>query len=476
MSEQAIVAYDSRQYAAIVAEMKNFAKQRWPSWNIDAKTIGNILLECFADQAEKIEYRMDRIVNELFPDTAVDYRSVLRWARMLAYPVQSVVPAEATVTFALKQASIHGLTIPKGTVVGTPGQTQILYETAIDATIAIGEISVDVAARQVESREDVFSGTGLSWQVYQTVWGAVWTDSIVITVDGQEWTKVNDFLDSVPTDLHYRAELTQAGAVLIIFGNGTRGKCPALNADIVVSYKTSLGSSGNVVANALVELVSVIYNTLGYIADLSVTNAAPGTGGEDQETLNHVREAIPKWISTSSTCITRLDFEKAASSVVGVVRCLAQGHDEDASIPALDVWVYIIPTGGGAPSSTLKEEVMYELTVNRAKVNSLQIRVKDPLYIVLDISATVAPGYGYTPSTVQAAVSAAITAFFSYTRLDSDGNYALNWGKGFYVPQLTSYVMAAVPGVASITFGDLADVSPEENEIPALGAVSVVVV
>jgi len=469
-------AYEARSYAEILADMKAYAAQRWPGWNIDSKTIGNIILECWSDQIEKLEYRLDQIVNELFPDTAIEYRSVLRWARMVGYPVQDVNPSEATLSLSLLEPLDTDFTLPKGAIISTPGPDPIPFQVVADVRVAAGQTAATATVRQTEDKEDKWTGTGKSFQAYKTGWGPVWLDSLDVFVNGQRWNRVTDWLNSGPASIDYVAELTADHRLLILFGDGTFGKCPGSGAEIRARYKISRGSAGNVPAGTISEVASVLYDDKGFLVDLYATNEAAATNGADQETLGHIRDSIPAWISTSTTCITKIDYERAAGSVVGVQRALCHGHDQDPEIPALDIWIYIVPVGGGVPSAALLESVRHELVVKRSKVNSIQVSVKPASYLTANVTAQATAGFGYDKLGMKEGIEAAIRAFFAYDRLDPDQTPSVDFGKPLYVSQLTSFIMARVSGIANLTFPGLEDLRPAFNVIPALGEVAVSVV
>ncbi|WP_422448171.1 baseplate J/gp47 family protein [Thermoanaerobacterium sp. DL9XJH110] len=466
----------TRTYDEILTELKQFVKQRWPNWNTEARHIGNILLECLADQIEKQEYRIDAVENELFPDTATKYESLLRWARLVGYEVQSARPAEVTLTFSVQEPASTNISIPLGTKVSTPGPDPIPFMTTVAAVIPAGQTSVDVAAKQVEEKEDTFSGTGEASQVYQTSYGPVWLDSLRVLVDGQEWTRVRDFLLSGSSDTHYVAELQEDGTVLIIFGDGVNGKAPFQGATVEFQYKVTRGKEGNVPAGAINIVETVLYDANSYLADVRVTNVNPATGGEDQEDINHLREAIPAWVTTTNRCVTRNDFTEAAQSVTGVQRVLVLTNEQDPTIPPLTVLIYVVPEGGGAPSQALLDAVMQEVTVNRPKLLTLAVDVKPAKYFNIDVSCTVTVAPSYSPVDVQSKVYEAIKQFFDYARKEDEISWAIDFGKPIYLAKLTAWV-ASVRGVANVVFDSpTADVIPAADTLPALGAVTVNVI
>ncbi|HHY67836.1 MAG TPA: hypothetical protein GX517_11720 [Alicyclobacillus sp.] len=463
----------SRTYDQILNELKLFVKQRWPNWNIDAKHIGNILLECLADQIEKMEYRMDELEHELFPDTAVRYESILRWARMLGYEVQSAKPAEVTLTFSVPEPASADIPIPKGTKVSTPGADPITFATAVDAVIQAGQTSVEVAAKQVEVKKDVFTGTGEPSQVYQTTYGPVWMESMRVVVDGREWTMVREFLLSKSTDLHYSSELQEDGTALLIFGDGVNGKALPYGSTCELEYMITKGDAGNVPAGTITVLETVLYDVNGYIADVRVTNTEPATEGTDQEDINHIREALPGWVSSFKACITKSDFEKVAGSTPGVARVYVATNETDKNVPPLTVVVYIVPEGGGEASQVLIDRVMEELTVKRPKVVSLVVKVQQAKYVPVDVVCSIVVGYGYDKEQVSTEVETAIRDFFGYERKEGDGTYAIDFGRPVYVSRLINHVMMTVPGTANITVQSPSDMYPKQDEIPILRSVTI---
>lgn len=465
-----------RTYDEILTELKQYAKQRWPDWNIDAKHIGNILLEGLSDQVEKMEYRVDNLFNELFPDTATNYSSVLHWARLVGYPVQSVIPAKTNIVASVPQPASTLINVPAGTRIVSPGQKQIVYETIAAAQIPEGSTSIIIPVLQVESKNDVFVGTGEAFQVYETEDGPVWTESIVVKVDGATWTKVDDFLLSKSFDQHYSIELQENGKVLIMFGNGMTGKAPASESEIDIIYKVSHGADGIVPANMLTVLDSVIYDANGWLVDLRVYNPDPAIDGQNQEDINHIKDHLPGWISSSDACVIREDFANAALAVPGVQRVLVMTREQDSSIPPLTYIIYVVPKNRGEPSQELLDQVLDAVTIVRPRILTLVVDVKAAKYQVVDISCTITPNPRVTDDERQALpanVEEIIRQFFDYNREEEDRTPAIDFGKPIYLAKFTGWI-TSIPSIANISFSKPSgDIIPAGDVIPALGSVVV---
>lgn len=463
-----------RTYSEILQELKQFVKQRWPNWNTEAKHIGNIILECLADQLEKQEYRYDRMEEELFLDEAASYKSILRWARLVGFEVQSAKPAETVLTFSVDEPAERNIIIPLGTVVSTPGPEPVIFTTTAGAVLQAGQTSIEIPAQQVENKTDIYTGTGEPHQAYQTRDASVWMESLRVVVAGKTWIQVNNFLYSTGTDEHYEAELREDGSIMVVFGNGINGKAPGAGEEIRLIYKTTQGQKGNVQAGEISILETVLYDTAGYLADVKVTNKEAAAGGEDQDDKNYLREAIPAWIPQNLRCVTKNDYQEAVGSVRGVIRVLAQTKEDDDTIPPLTVKIYPVPEEGGEPSQELIYAVINEVTVVRPKLLTVAVDVLSPEYLTVNVECTVSVSQGYEPSKVQEDVEQAIKEFFSYARKEEDGAWAIDFGKPVYLSKLMVWVMTRVAGVANISFTvPGGDVFPGAKQIPALGTVTV---
>ncbi|MGE5528050.1 MAG: baseplate J/gp47 family protein [Patescibacteria group bacterium] len=462
----------ARTYTEIVNELRQRARQRWPAWNQSAEHLGNVILDCLADQLEKLDYSIDALLDDVMPDTTSSYARLLQWARLLGYQVTSATPAEVTLTFSVAAAAPRAITIPAGTRVTTAGPDPVVFMTLATVQIAQGQTQVTISARQVVSHTDTFTANGEPHQTYGTALGPVWLNSLLVRVAGVEWSRVNDLLESDNADHHYVAEIREDGSIWVEFGDGLRGMAPGAGQQIEISYQVTRGAVGNVAADTLTVVDSAIYDAGGYLADVSVTNAAAATGGQDQEDMNHVRDALPRWVIMATRCVTKTDFQSAAESVAGVQRVLALTHEDDETIPSLTVLLYVLPVGGGAPGQALLDAVEEEVTVKRPRIATLVVDVQAAQYMTVDVTCTITVAAGYDAEDVQVAVEAAIEEFFSYERLESEA-WAIDWGKALYKAKLSAWILN-VPGVANVDLtAPAADVTPAADEIPALGTVSV---
>lgn len=133
-----VIDYTSRDYSSILNDAINLIPNYLPAWT-DRSTgdFGIALLELWAYMADIQNYYVDRIANEAFLATAVQYQSILNIASLLDYTPSGNVAATALVQFTIANPSPSPVTVPEGSIVSTNPQqgTSIEYQTLAPLTI-----------------------------------------------------------------------------------------------------------------------------------------------------------------------------------------------------------------------------------------------------------------------------------------------------------------------------------------------------
>ena len=188
---------------------------------------------------------------------------------------------------------------------------KLLHDHITEISVYINEVN-ELSEEQLQQLKDdrdvrfIYDETGLLKEVWV------------------KWERVDDFLNSSPTDRHYLANRTEG---YIQFGNGKYGKIPSASKEpnITVEYKTGGGERTNLPENSIQKLDRAI----GFISQ--VTNPTKLTGGYDVESLNEAIGRNAAMLSTQGKAVTARDFEKLAKYAtrnVEMVKCFA-GYDEN---------------------------------------------------------------------------------------------------------------------------------------------------
>jgi predicted phage baseplate assembly protein len=247
-----------------------------------------------------------------------------------------------------------------------------------------------------------------------------------VSAGNGDYTEVVNFLGSTAAAPHFLVLVDQADRATIRFGNGMNGAVPS--GTISVRYKTGGGAVGNVNAGTLVKLDGNFTDTRGNPVSISATNPQAASGGTDRQTIAQIQTLSPESIRVLSRTVSREDYEVNARRLPEVARALMLTSNEDPGIAENTGILFVIPRGGGVPSPALKEAVKQQVTVVFPNTLTFQVAVQDPVYLSIDVQATVFLRQGANASVVRAAITRALTDFFAVSLPDGTPNPAVDFG------------------------------------------------
>lgn len=248
--------------------------------------------------------------------------------------------------------------------------------------------SLQVTCYQQESLSSPVSiGTSdgvTEWQEFDLLHNWVLKDTITIEINGQTWTRVDTLVNSTSTDRHFKLLYKKDGASYVMFGNGTYGAIPGAF-EITADYSYGGGADSNV---SIVNKISVY---AGSDANLEgVSNPSTFTGGADEETLDTAKRLAPLLLKARDRFVTTEDGESLSEKYGGVsiVNVIKNAYG------LLSCKIVIVPTGGGAPSASLKSELDTYLT-ERTVLESIDVRIEDPTYNTRNVTSAAKMQSGY---------------------------------------------------------------------------------
>jgi len=228
----------------------------------------------------------------------------------------------------------------------------------------------------------------------------------------------------------------------------------------VTTVAAIAGTSGNVAAHTIVQIVS------GVFGFNSVDNSAPGTGGSNQETDAALKARFTLYIqSLGKGTIAAID-----AAIEGVQAGLTFTNNDQLYFTGLD-WpggfTIVVDDGTGAiPTPTLDA---ISAAIAPVKADGIGYAVLAPVNTPINVTATVVHHVGSNPVTVQAAVVAAIT------------NYINTPGVGVNVVYAAlATVIAGVPNVDSTTLlqvnGGVIDIPIDFKHLARANTITVTVI
>ena len=229
----------------------------------------------------------------------------------------------------------------------------------------------------------------------------------------------------------------------IRFGDGVFGQVPAPGTRFTVSYRTGLGTAGNVPADTI---TAVAAGQAQASAVLACTNPFPAAGGADAQTLQQVKDAAPEQFRAQPLCVVRPEDYVAAAQALPWVAQAGSVFRWTGS------WLSAYTTADPAASEQVSPGQLAELTalLNRQRLAGYASYVLSPRYLSVDLRVTVLAEPGQFRGDVAAAVLTRLrpgtppggtAGFFDHSR----------WRFG--APLQRSALAAAVqavPGVAGV--------------------------
>ena len=275
--------------------------------------------------------------------------------------------------------------------------------------------TVTVIQTEFVVNENLGSGDGLPGQK-KTVEKAPALEKsqvVEISIGGgawEAWQEVDDFENSDPQNRHYRIH-AETGE--IFFGNGLNGHIPGTNDRVRVSYRTTLGSKGNIPEGKKVPIT-----TSGFSDAVTIPKKAES--GKDPETMESAETRARRDLSIPYRAITAADFEEAATSTPGlrVVRAKAipNYHPLYPCVVNFPNWVtvVVVPSSRETDAMPLPGQGFLDTVsrhLGRHRLVTTGVSVVAPKYVRISVGCTVKIRKRSSPSAVAAMVEEALMQF-----------------------------------------------------------------
>lgn len=448
-----------------------------PNWTDESPSdLGIQLLWLFSVLSKLLVDRMEILAANSYIGTATLRENMRLLCNMIGYTLSEAKASSVTITFTMESGHPE-ITIPKGTQIATAKTSEherIIFETSQDTLITIDDNEKDILCIQGYTINDELLGSsdGTTDQRFKLEnRSVIWKSEIVEIDEGggfNEWTRVDSLTESDGIDKHYRIEQDEDENYFIIFGDGINGKIPTRQTNgIKITYRVGGGSIGNIAAGEINEII-----TTGLYIE-SVINDNSAVGGEEKESLDHARRFAPASIRTLDRIVTVEDMENICNSYV------SQSFGAVAKSKAISVAggnyirVMIVPAPGGYPPQGFKDELNTYL--DGLRMVCTFIEVVDPIYVPIDITATVYARSNYTSDQVASAVRTSLIRLLSANYQDSSGIYPREFGEDVRLSKIYEAICSSI-GVSycQITV-PIGDITIDPHEISDVGDISLTI-
>lgn len=490
------LSYTDKDYEALRERMFNLISGTFPDWTDEAvANFGNLLVDLFCHIGDTVLFYQDNQAKESRLTDALLRRNVLALAKMLGYSAATASAATADELFTLSAVPANDVTFPAGSIVRTRNVNgSLAFQLLLDLTIPAGTNppqAFGTVEHSVSINDETFSATGLPNQEIKLAGSPFLDGSLVLGAGNGAYTVQPNFLSSTSSDRHVVVTVDANDRATVTFGNGVNGAIPS--GSITADYKTGGGTAGNVEKNTINRIDGAFTDALGNPVTVSVNNPSKASGGANRETVAQVKQNAPFYAHITDRTVALEDYVAGAEEVSGVARALMATSDQVVGLPENRGRLYIVPVGGGAPSTALKNAVLTNVTVTRPKTVTFRVDVYDAVYLPVDVRATVYFTADADPETVVDLINDRLTEFFAIQNADGTKNENVLFGLEYLsgrsdsevpeIPLSDIYnVVRDTPGVRKIgdrqsdfTLNTLhSDVAITHVQFPTLGTVVIV--
>ena len=346
--------YSTRDYEGFRTDLIKGLQQRIPEYTDTSQTdAGIVILELLAHNLDLLSYYNDKTANEVYLDTAKERSNIINLAKMLGYTFNDGRPSQFEQVFEIVPQDTE-FTIPMRYLVKTTGNSveeSLYFETDNELVIppnCVGNekdaegnylYSVPVTQGYTVKGEIVGTSDGSANQSFTLNNYPVIKDSISLVItestgEIEEWTRVENFLNSSPKDKHFVVSISANDKGVITFGNGRSGKIPSVKLDgIEATYRVGGGEIGNVSAMTINQMEQKL---AGIVQTYNPSSAIVlGVDKEDDETIK--TKAKSSFKSTWGA-ITLADYVDIAKTYLEIIDATSVKGDTK-----FDVVVTILP-------------------------------------------------------------------------------------------------------------------------------------
>lgn len=353
---------------------------------------GNILviiLSMFAAIAETLHFYIDNAAQESFLSTARKYDSVVKLGRLVDYHPKAATAARVDVRLN-RNSSATGdvVTIPKGTEFKDTAGNTWLSTRPVTLGAYVDHVNIPLIQHSfynldkleglslsIDTADDTKSVSSIMISLGSIEGGLYEHGTLQLEIDGKPWVEVTSFAYSKEGDRHFMVETDDDGIPYIIFSNYVSSASIGERITKASCYITK-GSSGNVAANSITNVPSIISSILESATIFNMEAAGGGTNYEDIQTL---KQNIPLSIRTTGVAITKQDFIDRALLVSGV-REVALEYECGKKMT-----LYVAAANGLIAAEDILESVRNQLKPSLPISTELTVKSVGKNLMVLDI-------------------------------------------------------------------------------------------
>jgi len=414
-----LVDYTATGWRSLLEMMERYAQEQYGAggevaWtDFNPGNPGALLFDIMAQVGEMSMFNLNAAAREQVVSTLLRKKSFLNLAKTYSYEMGVADQASVDITITSDPGKIP-YTLPSTFKISNgDAEDPVIFQPDGDVSITSASQTAPFIEGESIQNEALGTSDGTQFQRVKLASRPVIRSTLVITVEGVAWSLYANYADMQETTQGYLLEDDEDGYTYVKFGDGVNGKVPSTGQSLVANYKIGGGSRGKVGANALKTIVTPIDGVL------SVVNNSASGGGNNAQTVAEGQKHLPASIASMGRAVAEGDYAAQALNVAGVAKAI----EIAGSAATKEVLLPIAPSGGGTPSSVLKNQVVrYFRTVRPVTFKVVPL---DPNYSTLKLSVDLFIKDNYRQPLVLSRVKNKILTLLSFDNLDFGGKIRL---------------------------------------------------
>lgn len=421
----------------MVDKAHSLADVLFPEWTDRSKSdFGEFLVELFAFFSEKDFWYINALANEGLLSKMKSYSNIFSKVTSMGYTPTLCKGSSASfeVTFDKGESA----TYHKGDLVISVEGRKFTNDDEI-----VIEDSQDSVVKTITLREGEWVSENVTFNGHCIFIkkGNVDIDSIHVSMNNLDFTRVGNFGESSPEDSHFVVLPEADGSCSIFFGVDGLGLTPDIGASMYVDYRQCSGSEGNISFSK-----AEVSDSLDDRKCLSATMITDAINGTTAESATSMKEKAPLMYNTGKAAINTKTAKEILESFPFIYQAVATCIGQD-------VVFCCIPTSGNLELSDAEKEILrneftpyvmlgYDVTQNNNEYKDLLMAADATAQaIIVDVIVSMGVNVVDVESRVRQVMS-------DLTNPLSKAKY----GVGFFKSEADLYIRANVRGVLNTSF------------------------
>lgn len=306
----------------------------------------------------------------------------------------------------------------------------------------------------------------------------------ILEVDAVEWTRVDNFILSKPTDQHYVVQLTGADdRGQVKFGDGIRGQIPALGvSNISWEYRYGGENDGNVGPNTVISDKTSLTHVNSIFNPRQATGWSPAEGA-NESSLALAKELGPALLRTKHVAISADDLVPLTLRFLddNGASPYSRAFAIEESFGPKTIELVVVAKGGGLASGAQLAELEEFYNGNKFAnppvpanlVSNQKVTATNHTQHTVNITATV---YGSNVTVLQ--IQNHLKAVFDPEALQEDGvTYEWDFGETVSQSRVKHEIHKVSPSITNVILTDPSeDTELTFRELPKYGAINIKIV